>query len=50
MSAIEQTGISTLAKIPAMKTNATKWGRESQRHKVQMLLLAIILERKRRTK
>jgi hypothetical protein len=50
MSAIEQTGTSTFAKIPAVKTKATKRERESQRHKIQMLLLAIILQRKRRTK
>ena len=39
-----------LAIIPTMKKKLTKQEREEQRHKVQMLLLAVILERKRKPK
>ena len=40
----------TLARIPTMKKKLTKQEREEQRHKVQMLLLAVILERKPKPK
>jgi hypothetical protein len=36
----------TLARIPMMKKKLTKQEREEQRHKGQILLLAVILERK----
>jgi hypothetical protein len=45
----QNTGL-TLARIPTIKKKLTKQEREEQRHKVQMLLLAVILERKPKPK